>query len=404
MKPLPAQPVVSSAWRRRLERLLEATESDPPVDLAAAVCEELQVDFTARYAGITIPHPFGKGSGQLSHTLHQVNADIDAGLAFVVLKTVIAQDAAGRRTMGAWATDETKMKVERRSSGGREGWTVTWTGRGWGGSFDEYLEFFRGATVAARSRDMPVIPSVKYHLPGPNDDVSVDEYRHTTQQLLHVWDEVGCGGEMIVEKDLSPTLAGDERAGDRKTILAWIEMVPRLVESVAPGRVRLGIKLMNALFDDQFQLELLRSVQLARPSPAFLVVFNRLFDPSRQVAFGGWDLSDRNLRVLDRAIHETERLPPLSGTGNICSGRMMAEYARCGCENGQIHTFFQLPLSEYTATGGHRTARALHTLMLHPTEGLAIWLRHLYEAGTLEERAGTVRFMDLPRHALIGRT
>jgi hypothetical protein len=88
-------------------------------------------------------------------------------------------------------------------------------------------------------------------------------------------------------------------------------------------------------------------------------------------------------------------MPPLSGTGNICSGRVMVEYARRGCENGQLHTFFQLPLSEYTATGGNRSARALHTLLLHPTEGLAVWLRHLHEAGALEAQQDRVRFLDL---------
>ncbi len=400
MNLLPAEPSVSPSWHARLTRLCDATRAKPPDDLASVVRDELRIDLTARYAGITIPHPFGKASGQLSHTLHQIESDVEAGLAFVVLKTVIAEDPGGRRTMEEWATDETKMKVERlHSSTGQEGWTVTWKGRGWGGTLEDYLQFFKASLDTATERDMPVIPSVKYHLPVVGEDASFEEYRHTTQQLLHVWDAVGCGGQMVIEKDLSPTLAGDQRAGDPKTILAWIELVPRVVERVAPGRVRLGIKLLNALFDDRFQLEMLRSVRLAQPRPGYLVVFNRLFDPARQVAFGGWDLSDRNLRVLDQAAHELDTLPPLSGTGNICSGRVMVEYARRGCENGQIHTFFQLPLSEYTATGGNRVARALHTLMLHPTDGIAVWLRHLRDTGVLEERDGLVRFMDVVRHA-----
>ncbi len=400
MNLLPAEPVVSSAWRQRLDRLRDSTRSSPPTDLAAVVRDELRIDLTARYAGITIPHPFGKGSGQLSHTVRQVEADVEAGVAFVVLKTVIAEDSAGRRSMGEWATDVKQMKVERVSSAsGREGWTVTWKGRGWSGVLAEYLDFYSAAQLAANERDVPIIPSVKYHLPDPDESVSIDEYRYTTRELLRVWDKVGCGGDMVVEKDLSPTLAGDERAGDRKTVLAWIELVPRLVDLVAPERVRLGIKLMNALFDDRFQLEMIRAARSAKPPPAFLVVFNRLFDPDRGIAFGGWDLSDRNLRVLDRAAREFDGLPPLSATGNICSGRMMLEYARRGCENGQIHTFFQLPMSEYTATGGSRSARALHTLMLHPTEGIAVWLRHLRESGELGERDGVTHFLDVSRHA-----
>ncbi len=33
--------------------------------------------------------------------------------------------------------------------------------------------------------------------------------------------------------------------------------------------------------------------------------------------------------------------------------------------------------------------------MLHPDEGIAVWLRHLSEAGLLEPRDGLVRFLDL---------
>ena len=44
---------------------------------------------------------------------------------------------AGERSMGAWAIHETRMKVERRqAAGGRDGWTVTWKGRGWDRSFE----------------------------------------------------------------------------------------------------------------------------------------------------------------------------------------------------------------------------------------------------------------------------
>jgi hypothetical protein len=73
----------------------------------------------------------------------------------------------------------------------------------------------------------------------------------------------------------------------------------------------------------------------------------------------------------------------------------MVEYALRGAQNGQLHTFFQVPLSEYTGIGGSRTARALHTLMLHPEEGLVVWLWHLNEAGHLNERDGLVRFLDV---------
>jgi hypothetical protein len=387
---------VSPARRAKLARLAEDTAANPPVDLAARVRDELGVDLTARYGGRTIPHPFGKASGQLSSTVTQVQADVAQGIAFVVLKTVIAEDAAGSRSMGEWTIQESRMQVERlRSATGRDGWTVTWKGRGWPGPLSAYLRVLEDALGAARERDVPVIPSVKYHLPAAGEPFLLAEYEHTTRALLEVWVRGGSGGAMHLEKDFSPTLAGDRRAVDRDSVLEWVASVPGLIDSAAPGKVRVGMKLMNTLFDDSFQLDMLCAAMTAQPAPAFLVVFNRLFDPDRGVAYGGWDLSDRNLRVLDLMPScRPAVMPSLCATGNICSGRMMIEYGLRGCESGQIHTFFQVPLAEYTATGGGRTARALHTLMLHPTDGLVPWLWHLAETGALAERNGMIHFLD----------
>jgi hypothetical protein len=388
---------VAPAWDKRLRNLCEKTKEAPPADLAQVVRDELAVDLTARYGNTLISHPFGKASGQLSHKLHQVESDISAGVAFVVLKTVIAEDDSAGRSMREWVTRDTHMKVERKvSRQGREGWTVTWKGRGWAGSLDEYLAFYAAAMLAARPSGIPVIPSVKYHLPVGGEQIRNAEYRHTTGKLLDCWQQAGGEGSMPLEKDLSPTLAGDRRSGERNNVIAWLGTVPGLIDRTAPGRVHLGVKLMNALFDDEFQVDMIEALaQRADPAPAFLVVFNRLFDPELGLAYGGWDLSDRNLRVLDLARTRLGSLPRLSATGNICSGRVMVEYALRGCENGQVHTFFQIPHSEYTATGGSRSARALHTLLLHPTDGLVVWLRHIHEMGKLDQRGGLVRFLDL---------
>src|SRR6266700_1446282 len=90
---------------------------------------------------------------------------------------------------------------------------------------------------------------------------------------------------------------------------------------------------------------------------------------------------------------------PLTGTGNICSGRMILEYARRGCESVQLHTFFQLPLSEYAATHGTRPERALHALVFHPQEGLIAGMLELEARRELERHDGELRFLDLPAHA-----
>src|SRR5213079_2012993 len=117
-------------------------------------------------------------------------------------------------TMAAWAVHETKMKVEaRRAADGRPGWTVTWKGRGWDRSLEEYLALVRAGRDLTRAGRLLVVPSVKYHLPRLEEPFRDGEYRHTTRLLGDAWgDDVP---PLLVEKDFSPTLAGDSVAGDR---------------------------------------------------------------------------------------------------------------------------------------------------------------------------------------------
>src|SRR5213592_2016314 len=79
-----------------LARDFKRFKRELPRDFAAHVRSTYRIDLTARYLGETLPHPVGKGSGQLSLNASQLETDADAGLAFAVLKTVIAQDAAER--------------------------------------------------------------------------------------------------------------------------------------------------------------------------------------------------------------------------------------------------------------------------------------------------------------------
>jgi len=372
----------------QLERDFERFKRELPGDFSDHVRETYGIDLTARYLGATIPHPIGKGSGQLSLNENQLADDARAGLAFVVLKTLIAEDEAGGQSMAAWAIHETKMQVERRhAAGGRAGWTVTWKGRGWDRSLEDYLALVRAGRDLTRAGRLLVVPSVKYHLPRLEEPFRDGEYRYTTRLLADAWgDDVP---PLLVEKDFSPTLAGDSLAGDRDQIMRWLREVPGRIRAASPISVRVAVKLMNACFDDAFQLEMIDACRDAD----MLVCFNRLFDADRSVAYGGWDLSDRNLRVLD-AVAPGVR-PGLCGTGNICSGRMIVEYARRGCESVQLHTFFQLPLSEYAATHGSRTQRALHALLFDPRDGLVAALLALAATGRLERRDGALHFLDL---------
>jgi hypothetical protein len=307
-----------------------------------------------------------------------------------VLKTVVAEDPEGGRSMAAWAVHETRMKVERRrSASDREGWTVTWKGRGWDRSFEEYLALVRAAGDLTRSGKIVVVPSVKYHLPRLDQAFRSEEYRHTTEQLSSAWGS----GPLPLEKDFSPTLAGDALADERAQILRWLREVPEEIRRAAGATpVRLALKLMNARFVDAFQREMLE----AAGSADALVVFNRLWDAEQRVAFGGFDLSERNLRVLAAARRLGLRTPPLVGTGNVCAGRVILDYAGLGCQSVQLHTFFQLPLSEYPATEGTRSQRALHALLFTPEQGLVAGILDLEDGGRLERRGGELRFLDIP--------
>ncbi len=376
--------------RARLSADFERFRRELPRDFAGYVRQAYRIDLTARYLGYDLPHPFGKGSGQLSLNVDQLETDRAAGLAFVVLKTLIAETPTGERSMGAWAIHETRMAVERRTSAdGRAGWTVTWKGRGWDRSLDDYLALVRAGRDLMRAgpEGMLAVPSVKYNLPRLGEPFVEAEYAHTTAQVASAWGD----DELPIEKDFSPTLAGDPLADERTQVLRWIGEVPGRIRRAAPRGARVQLKLMNARFDDEFQLEM---VGAARDADG-VTAFNRLFDPARRVAYGGWDLSERNLRVLDLARDRGIVPPGLCGSGNIGSGRMMLAYAQRGCESGQLHTFFQLPLSEYPATAGSRTARALHALVFDPVDGLIAGLLELEEQGLLHRRDGELRFLDV---------
>ena len=372
----------NSGSRDSLTKDFERFKRALPRDFSAHVRDAYRINLAARYLGEPIPHPIGKGSGQLSLNIGQLETDAEAGLAFGVLKTLIAQDSAGDQSMAAWAIHETKMKVERRGGG----WTVTWKGRGWDRSFDDYLALARAAWDFTRAGLLLTVPSVKYHLPRLNEPFRDDEYAFTTHALAHA-----CGQTpLLLEKDFSPTLAGDPLADEKQQILRWLREVPAKIR--AHANVRLAMKLMNARFDDDFQLEMVEAASQADT----LVVFNRLFDSTTCVAYGGPELSDRNLRVLARLTPgASPRIPELSGTGNVSSGRMIVEYALRGCSSVQLHTFFQLHLEEYPATDGSRTQRALHALLFDPGDGLIAVMLEREAAGALERRGGELHFLDL---------
>ena len=395
---LPEHPPLPDRVRRQLSEDFEERADEPlSGNVREWALERWGVDLAGRYAGRKIRVPFGKGSGQLSMTPQQVEADALAGLGFVVLKTVIAQDTIGERGMAAWAIHETHMLVERiTDDDGTEGWTVTWKGRGWDKPFSSYLRLLRAAIPIGMQHDMPVGASVKYHLPAASDEAFREsEYRYSTQAVAAAWRDAAGAGPPVIEKDFSPTLAADPRSDERANVLRWLRDVPQLVANAGCGPIDLGMKLMNARFEDGFQVEMLAALENA-PNVRFRVAFNRLFDEARGVAYGGPALARRNLNALDAFIAQHGAPPPnLAATGDIHSGRRMIEYALRGAESGQIHTYFQLPRDAYRSGSASRTAAALHELLLHPERGLIAWMLALGEMGWLERREGVLHFLDI---------
>ena len=134
---------IDSSARSALAKDYECFAKQLPDRLEEYVRDRYAINLSSEYGGLPIKNPFGKASGQLSLNVSQVSNDAEAGLGFVVLKTIIAEDEHGAQSMSEWAIHETRMMVERiKGADGTEGWTVTWKGRGWYDSFEEYLEFF----------------------------------------------------------------------------------------------------------------------------------------------------------------------------------------------------------------------------------------------------------------------
>ncbi len=376
-------------WHSQLTGDYARFASRLPNSLETYILDTYGISLASEYGGLPIKNPFGKASGQLSLNANQVERDADAGLGFVVLKTLIAQDETGVQSMKAWAIPAAKMAVEeiigtREHVRGERGWTVTWKGRGWSESFEDYLKFFDKAIFIGLERGMLIVPSVKYHLPKPGETVwRKAEYEHTTSQLHQIWKQHR-SDPMPLEKDFSPTLAGDTNfSREQENILGWLRTVPQLIKETSIGNdVRLGLKIFNASHSDDFQIDMLNTCATSEGRADYLIYGNRLFDPTRKfegtpgVAYGGPDLSDRNLSILSNWQNKM----PLSATGNITTGNMAFEYLKRGATSFQMHTLFQLPDSEFDRKGGTRTARALHRLLFHPEHGFLAAL--LTEKGT----------------------
>ena len=134
-----------------------------------------------------------------------------------MLKTVIAQDAAGSQSMSAWAIKESQMVVEPiKSADDRRD------------RLDRHLERPGLVAVVRRlpgsgprgvrdrpARNLLVVPSVKYHLPAPGETAwRTEEYSSTTRAILDAYQSSGGALADAAREGLFPD-AGGFRTGRR---------------------------------------------------------------------------------------------------------------------------------------------------------------------------------------------
>jgi hypothetical protein len=98
-----------------------------------------------------------------------------------------------------------------------------------------------------------------------------------------------------------------------------------------------------------------------------------VYEDKRGVAYGGPDLSSRNLWALREARIAGNKLA-ICATGNIVSGNIMFEYLKRGCSSFQMHTLFQIPDRYFASRGRNKTERAMHHLLFDPVTG---FLKHI---------------------------
>lgn len=394
---LPEKLNISFDKKKQIKNDYEKFSDRFPSNVEKYILDNYNLDISSNYNGYDIKNPFGKAPGQLSINIKQVQNDLNSGLGFVVLKSVSSVNPYEKNRLPKNNYKKRKMKVEKIiSKSGREGWTVTWKGVGWPRSFEDYLEFMEKSLKLSKKHNTLVVPSCQFKVPNKYKNFDLENYKFTTESLIKVWENIFPNNKLPLEIDFSPTVWRNKITTKEET-LYYYKKIPDLIKNIGEDKLKLGVKILNTPFSDEFQVSLLEEL-VKEESIDWIIVFNRLFDFEKKigntkgVAYGGYDLSDRNLKVLSLFRKNNIKFNNLSGTGNINSGKMMVEYALRGCQNGQLHTFFQLPTSEYKIKNKSISLKALHELLFNPEAGLIITLIYLKENFNLR---GRLKFSSL---------
>ena len=198
-----------------------------PDDLEGYLLANYGLDMTASYAGSTIRNPWGKASGQLS-----LNRASDRRGGRRRARFRRPQDRDRPRCRGR-AVDvgvgDPRVADDRRADpragtrASRAG-RVTWKGRGWWQSFDDYLELVRAGCAIGRRRGLLVVPSVKYHLPARADEPwREEEYVETTRSPDR---GLSIGGGLGALADREGLLTDARRFGPRRTMRDGAPLAP----------------------------------------------------------------------------------------------------------------------------------------------------------------------------------
>ncbi len=386
---LPRNLQIPGSLHQRLERdyHLSAPDEMPSAGEGHGL-GEYDLEVAGEFCGLPLRNPFGRAGGPFSRNLHQVRDDAEAGLGFVTLTPVAACDKEGASLIQDWAALKSNPSLDE-IDGGKDH-TLTWLHCGWYENFETWLKFLRSCLEIGARQRIPIIPSVHFPV-RPDGEGDPEVFRFTVRSLQEVWH--GIHPDLPLRFEM---IVADGHKGTRSSMLRQLSSASRLVRRSAtrPQNLRIGLKIPNAKFQDEFQVEMLQSVGSETAQPDFLVLFGRFLEQRRNqiVSSGGPSLCDRNLRTLDAWINQTPTRPsiPFTALGHITSGRTMVEYALRGAGSGQIHTLLQLPDACYRMKDGHRTRRALHELAFHPQDGLVAAMLHLREV------SGVRRFLDIP--------
>jgi len=332
-----------------------------PPDLFQQVSGELGVRLEACYDDIGLKHPIIVAPGQVTLTVPGLRTLRRAGYAGCVLKSLVGEDVNGICKMIAQRKKPTHITTvyDPEDTAGACP-VIHWDGRCDARTLSDYLPFASEARTLHEPGDFAVIASILCHLPRPGEDVSKEEWLHTTAAIADL-------GYTHIEIDFCPFLSSDDYTEDQRNVLDWYRTLPALMKS-ARANIKVYPKMLNLDWGLDYQIRIADAA--VQGGADGLVVANRFFKKEYNSAHGGWELRKRNLAQVT-AIHERFPELALSATGGVYAGEHVLAYLRAGARNVQVLSFIMGQVrTPFAKTDGTKSEKVLHKLLLDPVDGL----------------------------------